>query len=128
MRQWTGILMFCGMILGTGLACSADGDASSEGDDAPSCQSATSTEGELFLALDTSCETDSDCVVIKGNACGCPLPVNSGADVDTYAEAIETSIAVCGEARTANCDQLECQYTVTQETVVCNAQGRCDQP
>lgn len=130
MRQWTWMkrMMICGVLLGTGSAClGGEPDASGE-DEAPSCMSATDREGELFLALDTSCQTDSDCLVIKGNACGCPLPVHKTADVETYADAIQTSIVACGAARTMNCEQLGCEYIVTQETVICNAQGRCDQP
>lgn len=92
-----------------------------------SCSEAVDIEGELFLKLDVSCTQDSDCTVTQRGSCGCDLAVNKSADIAGYTAARQDLKSACGDS-ISKCEQLPCDQEVTEATVICNAQKRCDQP
>ena len=57
-----------------------DGDAGGGEDTAALCDSAAAEAVTEYQALDRSCTEDSDCEYRQIGGCGCPVPVNTGAD------------------------------------------------
>lgn len=123
--SFTSLMM---IVVLTQSACFGSTDDDNKGSTEPlTCMDAVDVSGELFLSLDVSCTQDSDCTVTERGVCGCPLALNKSADIEGYRAAIKDVKATCDES-VSDCSRLECLMDVTAETVICNAQKRCDQP
>ena len=74
-----------------------DGDAGGGEDTAALCDSAAAEAVTEYQALDRSCTEDSDCEYRQIGGCGCPVPVNTGADDSAFLAASSDAEAACDE-------------------------------
>lgn len=135
-------LMTCALLCFTLLACSGNttpdepGDGLSEEEKSMQCDAARTVAADAYAALDRSCTQDSDCTTRPVGGCGCPVPLSASAQTDAFTQRVAEARSACGEfyagpgAQTCT-NAVICDFDSLvggEDTVVCNAQGMCDEP